>query len=153
MRARRLSFRSTSTAVGLFLLVVVVAFPVLADVTKPDYISTCRAKGQSQTQQRWDRSNFGCWVIGWTGLDPRKVIAQAAIATPVPSTGYPPPQPGYQRPKRHIVRGAGRGAALGAVGGAIAGDPAKGAAAGAAMGGTVGVIRRRDQRLQQNPPQ
>lgn len=153
MRARRLSFRSTSTALSLSLSVAVIALPLFADAAKPDYISTYRAKGLIQTQQDWHRSNFGCRVIGPTGLDPSKVIAQAAIASPVPPTGYQPSQPGYQRPKRHIVRGAGRGAALGAVGGAIAGDPAKGAAAGAAMGGTVGVIRRRDQRMQPNPPQ
>jgi Glycine-zipper domain len=81
-----------------------------------------------------------------------EAVAQAA--TPAPQTGYQTSQPGYQQPRRHVLRGAGRGAALGAVGGAIAGDPAKGAAAGAAMGGTVGVIRRRqDRRMQQNPPQ
>jgi hypothetical protein len=81
-----------------------------------------------------------------------EVVAQAA--SPVPPTGYQTSQPGYQQPRRHVLRGAGRGAALGAVGGAIAGDPAKGAAAGAAMGGTVGVIRRRrEQRMQQSPPQ
>jgi hypothetical protein len=153
MKRRRLSFASTSTALSLSLSVAVIAFPLFADVAKPDYISTYRAKGSNQTQQAWDRSNVGCRAIGPTRLDPSKVIAQAAIASPVPSTGYQPSQPGYPRPKRHVVRGAGRGAALGAIGGAIAGDPAKGAAAGAAMGGTVGVIRRRDQRLPQNPPQ
>ena len=150
---RSLSFRSTSTALSLSLSVALTALPLFADVAKPDYISTYRAKGQIQTQQGWERSSFGCRTIGQTALDPSRVIAQAAIASPVPSTGYQPSPPGYQRPRRHVVRGAGRGAALGAVGGAIAGDPAKGAAAGAAMGGTVGVIRRRDQRMQQNPPQ
>jgi hypothetical protein len=80
-----------------------------------------------------------------------EAIAQAA--SPVPPAGYQTSPPGSQLPQRHVLRGAGRGAALGAVGGAIAGDPAKGAAAGAAMGGTVGVIRRRNQRMQQNPPQ
>ena len=153
MRAQRLSLRSTLTALSLSLSVAVTAFPLFADVAKPDYISTYRAKGKIQTQQGWDRSNCGCRAIGPTRLEPRKVIAQAAIASPVPPTGYQPLQPGQPPPKRHVVRGAGRGAALGAIGGAIAGDPAKGAAAGAAMGGTVGVIRRRDQRMQQNPPQ
>ncbi|MBV8356855.1 MAG: hypothetical protein JO189_02830 [Deltaproteobacteria bacterium] len=140
------------TGLSVVLLVVVIAFPLFAEVEEPDYISTYRAKGQSQTQQACDRSNSGCWAISPTGLDPSKVIAQAAIANPVPSTGYQPSQPGYQPPRRHIVKGAGRGAALGAVGGAIAGDAGKGAAAGAAMGGVAGAFRRRDQRMQQNPP-
>ena len=149
---RFIGFQRRSTALSLTLLVVVIAFPLFTAVAEPDHISIYTTTGQNQTRQDWGRYKFRSWAIGQTGFA-SKVIAQAGAATPMPSTGYPPSQPSYKPPRRHIVRGAGRGAALGAVGGAIAGDPAKGAAAGAAMGGTVGVIRRRDQRMQQNPPQ
>jgi hypothetical protein len=134
MTERRLTrFAARSTSLSLSLLVVVVASTLLAALPQPEHMSTYFAKSPTQP--------------GWNSY----IVAQAPIATPVPSTVNQPPQPGYQPPKRHIVRGAGRGAAVGAIGGATAGDPAKGAAAGAAMGGAAGVFRRRDQRMQQYP--
>jgi len=137
-----------STILSLPLLVVLIAIPFFAPAAESDDISIYPAKGQSQAQQDRDRYECHSCAVGQTGFDPSKAIAQAAIATPLPSTGYQPSRSGYQPSQRHIARGAGRGAALGAVGGAITGDAGKGAAAGAAMGGLAGGFRRRDERRQ-----
>jgi Glycine-zipper domain len=149
MRGRGLpGFQSGSTGLIVLLSVLVIASPLIAAATEPNHISAYSTK--SQNQRGWGPYKTPSLAIGGTVLEPSKVIAQAA--TGVPPTGYQPSQPGYQRPRRHIARGAGRGAAVGAVGGAITGNPGKGAAAGAAMGGTVGAFRRRDERMQQNLP-
>lgn len=79
MRARGLGFRSASTALSLSLLVVVIAFPIFAEVARPDYMSTYRAKDQSRTQQGSERANLGCSAIDPTGLVAGKAIAQATI--------------------------------------------------------------------------
>ena len=149
MRGRGLpGFEPGSIGLSILLLVVVIAFPLLAAATEPDHISVCFTKDQNQ--RGWGPYKSPSLAIGGTQLEPSKVIAQAT--TGGPPAGYQPSPPGYQRPRRHVARGAGRGAALGAVGGAITGNPGKGAAAGAAMGGTAGAFRRRDERMQQNLP-
>jgi len=130
------------TILILPLTVMLIAASSLAFATEPADAYTYAATGQSQAQKTWDRYECHSCSLGRAGLDMSRLVAQAAVSTPIPTTPY-------QRPQRHVARGAARGAAVGAVGGAIAGDPAKGAAAGAAMGGTVGVFRRRDQRRQQ----
>lgn len=129
----------------------ILIFTLIVILTAPPYLVFATASGGTYVhgligyrviQPNRIRYEYHCWAIGQNGSDPGETVAQATVATPVPTTSY-------HRPQRHVARGAARGAALGAVGGAITGDPAKGAAAGAAMGGTAGVFRRRDARRQQ----
>jgi len=94
-------------------------------------------KDQSPAQQERDKSECRTWATNQTGFDPM----QRPTASTPPPTG--------QAPQGGLIRGAGRGAALGAVGGAITGNAGKGAAAGAAMGSMAGVMRRNDQRRQE----
>jgi hypothetical protein len=98
-------------------------------------------KSQSQTQQDKDRYECHLWAVQQSGFDPSKAYPNNPNALD--------PQP-YRPSQAHVLRGGARGAALGAIGGAIAGDAGKGAAVGAAVGGGAGVLRRRDERGQQN---
>ena len=143
MRQDRFKLSEPLPTMVSLLLVMLIASPCLALATELDHVSMYPVKGQSQSQQGWDRYEGHSCPVEQTRFGTNETVAQAAVSTPIPSPSYHPPQ-------RHVARGAARGAAVGAVGGAITGDPAKGAAAGAAMGGTAGAFRRRDERRQQS---
>jgi len=96
------------------------------------------AKGQSAEQQDKDKWECRAWATKQTGFDP---AARIRASTPPPNR---------EAPKGGLLKGAAGGAALGAVGGAIAGNAGKGAAIGAAGGGLLGVMRRNDQRRQED---
>ncbi len=120
-----------------FAISFVLATAVLTPASAQD-LFIYPAQGQSQQQLNQDRFECHNWAVGQTGFDPTR--AQAAAV--------PAPQQGGQ-----VLRGGARGAAAGAIGGAIAGDAGKGAAIGAAVGGFAGLLRRRDQRVQQQQVQ
>jgi hypothetical protein len=124
-----------STTVIVMFLILGSMYP--AGIASAQDVFIYPTKGQSGEQQERDKWECRSWATNQTGFDP--VQGPRAVAPPDSNA-----------PRRGgALRGAGRGAAVGAVGGAIGGDAGKGAAIGAAAGGMVGVMRRNDQRRQE----
>ena len=85
MRGRGLpGFEPGSIGLSILLLVVVIAFPLLAAATESDHISVCFTKDQNQ--RGWGPYKSPSLAIGGTQLEPSKVIAQATTGGRQPDT-------------------------------------------------------------------
>lgn len=98
------------------------------------------AQAQSESQQVADKQECYAWASEATGLDPFAAYRQALAAEETENAAA--------APQGDVVAGAVRGAVFGVVIGAIAGDASEGAAIGAASGGLIGLMRRRNRRVQ-----